>query len=138
MEVGWGRLKRWGGTRRLLSIRACLDTTVAFRSVQMAFFLPFQNGKNALFIVETVAERNCPIFTKQTLRRGGFLFPFGFLSSKVLYLFRLICLGKNGERATVRVGGGCADLAEYLKVYVGHHGSRKCYELRIEGGWTDK
>ena len=38
----------------------------------------------------------------------------------------------------VRVGGGWADLAEYLKVYVAHHGSKKCYELPIEGGRTDK
>ena len=42
------------------------------------------------------------------------------------------------ERAMVRVGGGWADLAEYLKVYVAHHGSNKCYELPIEGGRTDK
>ena len=47
-------------------------------------------------------------------------------------------VGKNGERAMVRVGGGWADLAEYLKVYVTHHGSKKCYELPIEGGRTDE
>ena len=34
----------------------------------MALFLPFQNGKNSLFTVETVAERNGPIFAKQALR----------------------------------------------------------------------
>ena len=34
--------------------------------------------------------------------------------------------GKNGERAMVRVGGGWADLGEYLKEYVAHHGSKKC------------
>ena len=56
----------------------------------------------------------------------------------MLYLFRLICLGKNGVRATVRVGGGWADLAEYLKVYVAHRRSKKCYELRIESGRIDK
>ena len=33
----------------------------------MTLFLPFQNGKNALFTVETVAERKGPIFAKQTL-----------------------------------------------------------------------
>ena len=40
-------------------------------SIQMTLFLPFQNGKNALFTVETVAERNGPIFAKQALREGG-------------------------------------------------------------------
>ena len=48
---------------------ACLDETVPFRSpIQVAIFLPFQNRENALFIVETVAERNCPIFAKQALK----------------------------------------------------------------------
>ena len=52
--------------KRLL--RACLDATVPFRSpIQISLFLPFQNGKNALFTVETVAERNGPIFAKQAL-----------------------------------------------------------------------
>ena len=33
-------------------------------------------------------------------------------------------VGKNGERAMVRVGGGWEDLAEFLKRYVAHHKSR--------------
>lgn len=32
-------------------------------------------------------------------------------------------IGENGERVMVRVGGGWADLSEYLRVYVEHHGS---------------
>ena len=77
--------------------------------------------------METVAERSGPVFTKQTLGGDDFLFPFLLpLLSKVLYLFRLICLGKNGERAMVRVGGGWEDLGEYLKMYVAYHGSKKC------------
>jgi len=44
-------------------LRACLDTTVQFRSpIQMAFFLPFQNGENGIFTAETVAQRKGPIF----------------------------------------------------------------------------
>ena len=31
----------------------------------MAISLPFQNGEKILFTVETVAERNGPIFAKQ-------------------------------------------------------------------------
>lgn len=34
------------------------------------------------------------------------------------------CVGENGERVMVRVGGGWADLGEYLKDYASHHGRR--------------
>ncbi|KAL2111304.1 hypothetical protein VUR80DRAFT_10309 [Thermomyces stellatus] len=34
------------------------------------------------------------------------------------------CVGENGERVMVRVGGGWADLGEYLKDYATHHGRR--------------
>ena len=43
----------------------------------MALFLPFQNRKNALLTVETVAERNSPIFAKQAL---SFISPSRFFS----------------------------------------------------------
>ena len=69
----------------------------------MALSFGFKAEKNALFIVETVVERKGPVFTKRILRRGDFLFPFCFLSGKVIYLFRLICLGVWGSMA---IGGG--------------------------------
>lgn len=34
------------------------------------------------------------------------------------------CVGEHGERVMVRVGGGWADLGEYLKEYALHHGRR--------------
>ena len=34
------------------------------------------------------------------------------------------CVGEGGERVMVRVGGGWADLSEYLKEYATHHGRR--------------
>ncbi|KAK0752397.1 hypothetical protein B0T18DRAFT_318864 [Schizothecium vesticola] len=34
------------------------------------------------------------------------------------------CVGEQGERVMVRVGGGWADLGEYLKEYASHHGRR--------------
>ncbi|KAK4178386.1 hypothetical protein QBC36DRAFT_105500 [Triangularia setosa] len=34
------------------------------------------------------------------------------------------CVGERGERVMVRVGGGWADLGEYLKEYASHHGRR--------------
>ncbi|KAK4086191.1 hypothetical protein Purlil1_9503 [Purpureocillium lilacinum] len=34
------------------------------------------------------------------------------------------CVGEHGERVMVRVGGGWADLSEYLKAYATHHGRR--------------
>jgi hypothetical protein len=40
-------------------------------------------------------------------------------------------VGENGERVMVRVGGGWADLGEYLKEYASHHGRRS-------GGKDDK
>lgn len=41
-------------------------------------------------------------------------------------------VGENGERVMVRVGGGWADLGEYLREYVMHHGRRKVMEDKFE------
>ncbi|EEP78710.1 predicted protein [Uncinocarpus reesii 1704] len=41
-------------------------------------------------------------------------------------------VGGEGERVMVRVGGGWADLAEYLKEYVMHHGRRRMSESKLE------
>ncbi|KAG9231307.1 hypothetical protein BJ875DRAFT_506755 [Amylocarpus encephaloides] len=41
-------------------------------------------------------------------------------------------VGENGERVMVRVGGGWADLGEYLKEYASHHGRRSTVEDKIE------
>ncbi|KIW06227.1 uncharacterized protein PV09_02703 [Verruconis gallopava] len=41
-------------------------------------------------------------------------------------------VGENGERVMVRVGGGWADLGEYLKTYAEHHGHRTVSEGRVE------
>lgn len=41
-------------------------------------------------------------------------------------------VGGNGERVMVRVGGGWADLAEYLREYSLHHGKRNAKEGRFE------
>lgn len=44
------------------------------------------------------------------------------------------CVGEHGERVMVRVGGGWADLGEYLKEYALHHGRRSNHgsESRLE------
>jgi hypothetical protein len=42
------------------------------------------------------------------------------------------CVGENGERVMVRVGGGWADLGEYLKEYVSHHHRRSGGEGKVE------
>ncbi|KAH8887402.1 hypothetical protein GQ53DRAFT_784347 [Thozetella sp. PMI_491] len=42
------------------------------------------------------------------------------------------CVGENGERVMVRVGGGWADLGEYLKEYASHHGRRSGGEGKVE------
>ncbi|MCJ1248268.1 hypothetical protein MMC30_005485 [Trapelia coarctata] len=41
-------------------------------------------------------------------------------------------VGENGERVMVRVGGGWADLGEYLKEYASHHGRRSISDGRFE------
>src|SRR5204863_3483799 len=41
-------------------------------------------------------------------------------------------VGENGERVMVRVGGGWADLGEYLKEYATHHGRRPVTESKVE------
>ena len=51
--------------------------------------------------------------------------------SKPIKLF-VRAVGENGERVMVRVGGGWADLAEYLREYSAHHGSRSASEGLLE------
>jgi hypothetical protein len=41
-------------------------------------------------------------------------------------------VGENGERVMVRVGGGWADLGEYLRQYAEHHGRRTVSEGKLE------
>ena len=41
-------------------------------------------------------------------------------------------VGEAGERVMVRVGGGWADLGEYLKEYASHHGGRSVSDSRFE------
>ena len=41
-------------------------------------------------------------------------------------------VGENGERVMVRVGGGWADLAEYLREYSLHHGTRANQDGKFE------
>lgn len=41
-------------------------------------------------------------------------------------------VGENGERVMVRVGGGWADLGEYLKEYASHHGRRSDQAGKVE------
>ena len=41
-------------------------------------------------------------------------------------------VGKNGERVMVRVGGGWADLGEYLRQYAEHHGRRTASNGELE------
>lgn len=42
------------------------------------------------------------------------------------------CVGEKGERVMVRVGGGWADLGEYLKEYAIHHSRRSKGEGKVE------
>ncbi|EGE07449.1 GAS2 domain-containing protein [Trichophyton equinum CBS 127.97] len=57
------------------------------------------------------------------LHRGGKAAP-------VKLFVRLV--GETGERVMVRVGGGWADLGEYLREYAMHHGRRGIIDSRFE------
>jgi len=47
------------------TLRACLATTVPFRSpIQMTPFLPFQNGEKVIFTAETIVQRNGSVVAK--------------------------------------------------------------------------
>jgi len=41
-------------------------------------------------------------------------------------------VGETGERVMVRIGGGWADLGEYLKEYASHHGRRTASDTRFD------
>ncbi|KAI9762878.1 MAG: hypothetical protein M4579_000231 [Chaenotheca gracillima] len=57
------------------------------------------------------------------LRRAG-------TDAPIKLFVRLV--GETGERVMVRVGGGWADLGEYLREYASHHGRRSASDGRIE------
>ncbi|KAI2473883.1 hypothetical protein F4781DRAFT_379226 [Annulohypoxylon bovei var. microspora] len=42
------------------------------------------------------------------------------------------CVGEKGERVMVRIGGGWADLGEYLREYAAHHSSRSKGEGKVD------
>ncbi|KAI1375149.1 hypothetical protein F4677DRAFT_142054 [Hypoxylon crocopeplum] len=42
------------------------------------------------------------------------------------------CVGEHGERVMVRIGGGWADLGEYLREYAIHHSSRSKGEGKVD------
>jgi hypothetical protein len=76
-----------------------------------------------------------PAFSKTTQRSRG---AIGNPEIKLYHLSRstgeapiklfVRLVGENGERVMVRVGGGWADLGEYLKEYASHHGRRSTIE----------
>lgn len=78
-----------------------------------------------------------PVFSKTTQRSRG---SIGNPEIKLYHLSRstgeppiklfVRLVGERGERVMVRVGGGWADLGEYLKEYASHHGRRST----LEGG----
>lgn len=51
-------------------------------------------------------------------------------SAPIKLFVRLV--GEGGERVMVRIGGGWADLGEYLREYAGHHGRRSVSETPFD------
>lgn len=79
-----------------------------------------------------------PADTKQSTRRA----QDGDLETKLYHLHQpgkevpiklyVRLVGEGGERVMVRIGGGWADLGEYLKEYAIHHGRRSVSDGRFE------
>lgn len=73
-----------------------------------------------------------PSYARASIRRHN---PNGSGDIKLYHLHRsdglapiklfIRLVGESGERVMVRVGGGWADLAEYLREYATHHGSKR-------------
>jgi len=55
------------GTKKAKGLLGC-NGSVPF-PMQIALFLPFQNGESVIFAAEAVAQLNGPIFAKQAKRR---------------------------------------------------------------------
>jgi hypothetical protein len=61
---------------------------------------------------------------QQTNTQGIRLYHLSRSNGEAPMKLAIRCVGENGERVMVRVGGGWADLGEYLKDYASHHGRR--------------
>ena len=47
----------------------CNGSAPFLHIIEIVFFLPFQNGRKAIFTAETVPQRNGPIFAEQALMK---------------------------------------------------------------------
>ncbi|RKU43383.1 hypothetical protein DL546_000840 [Coniochaeta pulveracea] len=68
---------------------------------------------------------------QQTNTQGIRLYHLSRSNGEVPMKLAIRCVGENGERVMVRVGGGWADLGEYLKDYASHH-SRRSGGTKVE------
>lgn len=92
----------------------------------------FRRSGSALSTMSSRA--GTPAFTLSPAKNGRPRNHRGQQEIKVYHLSRsngeapiklfIRCVGENGERVMVRVGGGWADLSEYLKEYASHHKRR--------------
>ncbi|KAL2887826.1 GAS2 domain containing protein [Ceratocystis lukuohia] len=84
-----------------------------------------------------------PSFTLAPAERNSRARRLGQQEIKVYHLSRstgeapiklfIRLVGGNGERVMVRVGGGWADLGEYLREYASHHGRRSGAQIQVHG-----
>lgn len=97
---------------------------------------PYPRSQSSLSTVSNMSSRaGTPSFTlAPAYNRNSRMRNRGNQEIKLYHLSRsngeapiklfIRCVGEQGERVMVRVGGGWADLGEYLKEYASHHGRR--------------
>ncbi|POR37036.1 Uncharacterized protein TPAR_02764 [Tolypocladium paradoxum] len=93
---------------------------------------PFKRSASSLSAMSS--RTTTPSFTLSPAKNARPRHQRGQQEIKVYHLSRstgeppiklfIRCVGERGERVMVRVGGGWADLSEYLKEYATHHGRR--------------
>ena len=96
---------------------------------------PFKRSTSSMSNMSNMSTRTAtPSFTLSPAKNPRFRQSRTQQEIKVYHLARsngeapiklfIRCVGENGERVMVRVGGGWADLSEYLKDYASHHSRR--------------
>ncbi|KAK1754763.1 hypothetical protein QBC47DRAFT_225692 [Echria macrotheca] len=97
---------------------------------------PYPRSQSSLSTISTSSRAGTPSFTLAPAygRNNRSRHQHGNQEIKLYHLSRsngeapiklfIRCVGEHGERVMVRVGGGWADLGEYLKEYASHHGRR--------------
>ncbi|VUC21154.1 unnamed protein product [Clonostachys rosea] len=94
---------------------------------------PFNRSRSSLSSRTAVSRNATPSFTlspakttrpRQSKGQDIKVYHLARSTGEAPIKLSIRCVGESGERVMVRVGGGWADLSEYLNQYASHHGRR--------------